>query len=153
MLEWLHDEDVTRYLRLNGKASTIEDVRAFIEAAQDETIDVHRAIIDANDDYLGTVSLKSIDHMNKAAEYAISMHASAIGTGAARIGSLLIIALAFDELGLTRVYLNVSKENARAVRFYDKLGFTYTNTTQTIINGSVVDLLWYEVVKGVTELH
>ena len=71
MLEWMHDEDATHYLRINGSATTIEDVKRFIASAQDESVTVHRAISDEQGAYLGTISLKDVDWQKKEAEYAM----------------------------------------------------------------------------------
>ena len=147
MVEWLTNEDVTKYLSIGGDGANIESTLAFIHMSRDESINLHRAIVDANDKYLGTVSLKNIDNAKKEAEYAIAMHHEAIGTGAAACGSKLIIALAFEQLNLQRVYLNVLRVNQRAVRFYDKLGFVYTHSTTTVYDGAEVEMVWYEIVK------
>ncbi|MBQ7083599.1 MAG: GNAT family N-acetyltransferase [Oscillospiraceae bacterium] len=150
MLEWMHDEDVTRFLKLNGKNATIEDTKRFIKSAQNERETVHRAICDVSGIYLGTISLKNIDKKKKEAEYAIAMHPSAIGTGAAKDASRQIFRFAFENLGLSRVYLNVLKENARAVRFYNKLsefGLSYYASSEMDFKGENKELLWYEVIN------
>lgn len=147
MLEWMHDENVTHFLRINGKNATIEDTRRFIENAKDESITLHRAITDEKGIYLGTVSLKNIDREKREAEYAICMHSDAMGTGAAWEASSRIVAMAFEELGLNRVYLNVLEENARAVRFYNKFGFTYVEKSETEFKGQTKPLLWYEIIS------
>ena len=145
MLEWLHDEEVTRYLSINGKDSTMDEVLRFIQDAQDETVNLHRAITDDRDNYLGTVSLKNIDNTKKEAEYAISMHQSAIGTGAADAASKMITCLAFDNLRLNRIYLYVMRSNSRAVKFYNKMGYRYTHSSFKVIKGKKEELIWYEV--------
>jgi len=123
MLEWMQNEDVVRYLTIGGKDTKLETVQNFIKSASDDSENIHRAIIDENDTYLGTVSLKHVDRERKEAEYAISMHMDAIGTGASKSATELILRLAFDELKLDRIVLCVSESNKRAVRFYDKCGF------------------------------
>ena len=60
MLEWMHDPDVVKDLQANFAAKTLEDCRAFIESAQDTSANLHMAITDDNDEYMGTVSLKHI---------------------------------------------------------------------------------------------
>lgn len=145
MLEWMHDEDVTRYLRLNVKDSTLDDAIRFINNAKDEKVNLHRAIVDYRDCYLGTVSLKNIDCTKMEAEYAIVMHPSSIGIGAASAASRMIIKLAFEELKLVRVYLNVLKNNQRAIKLYEKIGFCYTHSNNIIFRGENAELVWYEI--------
>jgi len=145
MLEWLRDESVTEYLTINGSNMTLDNALSFIEKAKDESEILHRAIVDSEDDYLGTISLKNIDMAKKEAEYAITLHPKAMGTGAATSASKLIVQLAIDELGLDRVYLNVLRINKRAVRLYEKLGYIYTHSTYTDFNGEELELMWMEV--------
>lgn len=144
MLEWMHDEDTTQFLRLDGKSATIETTLKFIDAATNEGSNLHRAIVDIQDSYLGTVSLKNIDLEKQEAEYAISMHPCARGTGAAFDATKQILKIAFEEQGLRRVYLNVLEENKRAIRFYEKLEFEYKMTTDTVFYNSTHKLRWYD---------
>lgn len=123
MLEWMQDEQVTAYLQIGGKSTTMESVRGFIAAAQKDGKNLHRAIVDEQDVYHGTVSLKHIDHEKGEAEYAIAMHRDSMGTGAAKQGSEQILTLAAREQKLKRLYLYVRRDNARAVRFYEKMGW------------------------------
>jgi len=144
MTEWMHDDDTTKYLQIGDKAYTMEDALHFIEAAKDEMFHIHRAIVDTNDVYMGTVSLKSIDREKGEAEYAIVLHPEAQGRGVAYSATENIMAVAFKELGLKRVYLNVLEENQRARHFYEKFGFIYKKKTVSNIKGELRTLLWYE---------
>ena len=146
MLEWLKDESVTEYLTINGSNMSLDDALNFVKKAKDESENLHRAIVNSDDDYLGTISLKNIDMAKKEAEYAITLHPSAMGTGVATTASKLITELASNELSLNRVYLNVLRVNKRAVRFYEKLGYRYTHSTYTDFNGEELELVWFEVV-------
>lgn len=142
MLEWMRDETVTEFLRIGGKNTSLEDVQKFIASAQDESENLHRAIVDENDVYYGTVSLKHIDHEKGEAEYAIAMHMDGIGTGASSAANRLILDYAC-KLGFKRVYLYVSPENRRAVRFYEKNGW---QRCRERIPGSAY--IWYEMLMG-----
>lgn len=139
MLEWLQNDSITSELNIGGNNATLESVQQFIESAKDETLNLHRAIVDENDNYLGTVSLKGIDLTKKQAEYAIVLHMDALGTGAAISATDAILRIAFDKLGLTRVFLCVRKTNKRAIHFYEKYGWNQHS------KASDIDLLWYEI--------
>lgn len=145
MLEWLQTETVVRYMQVRGDNMTLDDTLSFVENAKDESVNVHRAITAADQKYYGTISLKNIDHSKGDAEYAIALHPDAIGTGAAYDASKEMMQTAFQELGLKSVYLNVMSENQRAIRFYEKFGFHYENSTSTTINGSPAILRWYRI--------
>ena len=144
MVEMMQDGLTTRYLQIGGPDYTVETALRFIASTADESGSVHRAVVDKEDVYQGTVSLKNLDMTNKEAEYAISMHPDAQGKGAAKAASTGILELA-KELGLTRVYLNVLAENERANRFYQKFGFRYTHDSTMNFHGEDKCLRWYEV--------
>lgn len=143
MLEWMRNDDVTHFLNIGGSDTEMETVENFIRSTADESVNVHRAVVNSDDTYLGTISLKNIDRDRKEAEYAVAMHMDAIGTGASAKATELICQLGFEELGLERIVLCVREENQRAVKFYKKTGFV------SIIcpaYGTFVDdeLLWFE---------
>lgn len=143
MVEMMHDALTTRYLQIGGPDYTEETALRFIASTADESGSIHRAVVDQDDVYQGTVSLKNLDMDKKEAEYAISMHPDAQGKGAAKAASAGILELA-RAAGLTRVYLNVLAENLRANRFYQKFGFRYTHTTVMDFHSEAKDLNWYE---------
>lgn len=150
MLEWMHDTDVTQYFRFDGKASTIQTVEKFIKESSLNQAAQHYAVTTDNDKYMGTVSLKNIDLENKHAEYAISLHMDAIGKGYARFATDNILKVAFNELHLNKVYLNVLSINVRANRFYEKYGFVFEGEFKEhmIHNGRFENLRWYRMLAS-----
>lgn len=132
ILEWMHDENVNRYFRFNAENADEKSVAAFIKEAQNSYVNLHMACANDNDEYLGTISLKNIDKIAKNAEFAISFRACAHGTGAAAFAAHQILNIAFFQLGLNTVYLDVIAENTRAVNFYKKMGFNLINESTAI---------------------
>lgn len=122
MLEWMHDDSVMRWLQFDGKSKTIEDARYYISNANHDNENIHRAIITDDGVYRGTISLKSIT--NKEAELAVAMCRDSIGKGYGTLAIGEMLLLAFEELQLDRVFLTVKKDNTRAMRAYEKNGFT-----------------------------
>ena len=57
MLEWMHDPDCVENLQANFASKTLEDCERFVAYAQEPGEDLHLAIVDENDTYMGTVSL------------------------------------------------------------------------------------------------
>ena len=143
MYEMMQDPQTIRYLQIGGPDYTKDIALRFIGQTADESKHVHRAVVNEKDVYQGTISLKNIDREKLDAEYAISMHPEAQGKGAAKAATGLILELAFRELGLKTVYLNVLEENQRANRFYQKVGFRYTHTTTMLFHGEEKVLNWY----------
>lgn len=124
MYEWMHDENVVRGLQENVfQKKTIEDCIYFIEASKIDEKNFHRAIVDANGIYQGTVSLKNINLEFKDAEFAIVLRSDAQGKGYAKQAMKAIMDIAFYELGLDEVYWNVLIDNERAVSLYEKMGY------------------------------
>lgn len=121
MLEWMHDPDVVQYMRRDFASKTIEDCLQFIQAANYSEEDLHCAIVNDEDEYMGTVSLKHIREGK--AEFGITVRSCAMGKGYAQFGMHSIIEKGFTQFGLSKIYWCVSPENTRAIRFYDKQSY------------------------------
>lgn len=150
MLEWMHDEDVVANLGTNFKEKKIEDCVRFIELSSYEKEDLHRAIVDENDTYMGTVSLKHIDRINKTAEFAVTVRNVAMGKGFSKFGMSEIIKIGFKEVDLNEIYWCVSRENLRAIRFYDKNEYSRINDVPYNITKNYTleqqkKFLWYRI--------
>lgn len=128
MLEWMQDPEMQKGFRFNAEEKNREDVLSFIRNANIELVNgknIHYAVSDEDDEYLGTISLKNVDLVNKKAEYAISLRRMAQGKGIATEATHEILKMAFEQYDLQRVYLNVLSDNQRAIRLYEKCGFVY----------------------------
>ena len=149
MLEWMHDDSVVHELKTDFSSKTIDDCIEFIKESQDENDNLNLAISDDNDEYMGTVSLKHIT--NESAEFAIAVRTAAMGKGYAWFGMESMIKKAFSDYGLSLVYWCVSRDNLRAVRFYDKHNFhEVVDVPQDILYrySGIENLKWYSVLKG-----
>ncbi len=124
MLEWMHDEDLVKDLHKNFAGMTIDNCKSFIERAATDSSNLHLAIADDNDEYMGTVSLKDINYDLGIAEFDIVIRRAATGKGLSAAGMKEI--LNYASLGkelqkpLSQIYWCVDSKNARALRFYDK---------------------------------
>ena len=121
MLEWMHDKSVTCKLQTNFAEKTLEDCKAFIESANNKINNLHMAIVDVMDKYMGTVSLKNITKV--CAEFAITIRKEAMGKGYSQYGMKEIIRIGFDDMELENIYWCVAPDNNRAIHFYDKNGY------------------------------
>ncbi|NLG03650.1 MAG: GNAT family N-acetyltransferase [Clostridia bacterium] len=146
MLEWMHDRELCAGFRFDGSHATRESACQFIGQSMSET-NRHYAIVDEQDEYLGTISLKHIDE--NGAEYAIALRKKAISTGIAREATKELLRIAFDTLGLKMVYLNVLEDNTRAIKSYEKSGFLYREGKDSTIQIKDVTkkLKWYVMEK------
>ena len=151
MLEWMHDQSVVANLRGNFLGKTIKDAEEFIKLSRNKLQNIHLAIATDEDEYMGTVSLKNVDRDNNSAEFAITVRKSAMGRGYSWYGMEEIIRRAFEEYNLESVYWCVSRNNERAVRFYDNDNFhEAVDISKEIRNryAEMKNLKWYSVLKG-----
>lgn len=151
MLEWMHDESVVGQLKGNFIEKTLADAESFILASADKKDNIHLAIVSDEDEYMGTASLKNIDDESRSAEFGIAVRKSAMGRGYSWYGMEEIIRLAFEQYGLESVYWCVSRENERAVRFYDKHNFhEAVDISDEILKRyeGMNNLKWYSVLNG-----
>ena len=149
MLEWMHDKSVVEYMKADFSSKTIDDCKNFIHKAEIDKNNIHFAIADDNDEYMGTVSLKDIDDIS--AEFAITVRSCAMGKGYSRYGMSEIIKYAFDKLNLKYVYWYVKPDNQRAVRFYDKNGYKRVDNIKEYvdsIDNPDSNFIWYIVINS-----
>lgn len=153
MLEWMHDPSVVENLFTNFAAKTIDDCRRFIAYSLTCEEDLHLAIADDQDTYMGTVSLKHIDRATATAEFGITVRTCAMGKGYSRFAMTRILKHGIEELGLSAIYWCVSPKNERAVRFYDKHGYRRTDRVPEHIldrypADQSADYIWYIVTEA-----
>lgn len=147
MIEWMKDDELTKYLQNNfSKYANEESQLNFIKNSISD-VSKNFAIVDDNDEYLGSISLKNIDYSKMEAEYAICIRKCAQGKNIAFNATNEILMYAFQELGLERVYLYVSTENKRANGFYNKFGFSFDEVKKHSleIKGEMKDINWYSI--------
>ena len=65
ILEWMKDEEIVQFFRFEASDINKDIVLKFINKANLNDDSYHFAIVDENDEYMGTVSLKNIDNINK----------------------------------------------------------------------------------------
>ena len=150
MLEWMHDESITHNLHANFASKTIDDCIMFIQNSKADKNNVHLAVVDDNDEYMGTVSLKHIDPKSRGAEFGIVVRCKALRKGFSWFAMSNIIKKAFCKYKLSFVYWCVSEDNARACRFYNKHHFSEMKDVPSYALDRYKDvprLRWYIVRK------
>lgn len=147
MYEWMHDKDADRGFRKKLFETTMDDIMRFIQAAQDVTENLNYAICNDEDEYLGTISLKNINHVENNAEFAIALRKKARGCGVGESAIKQLLTIAFNDMGLVQIYLNVLAENERAIGLYKKCGFSYVKDSEEIFEkfGEKRRLLWFVI--------
>lgn len=148
MLEWMHDKDVIEHMQADFKKNNVEDCRAFISESLTDNCNVHMAIVDGKDEYLGTVSLKHINPEYSAAEFAIVVRKCAMGKGVSKEAMETILQMGIQQLRLKKIYWCVNDQNTRALRFYDKNNYQKTLEVPEFIKDryrkeQLENLVWY----------
>ncbi|WP_305084278.1 GNAT family N-acetyltransferase [uncultured Faecalibaculum sp.] len=146
MLQWMHDYQTTEFLNTDFETKTLSDCESFISAANDGTKNLHLAVVDELDEYMGTVSLKNINIEEKIAEFAITMHPDAQGNGLAGRAMKCILDMGISKRYLESIYWCVDPLNARAVRFYDKNGYKRTIEIPNSVRSLYINpdrYIWY----------
>jgi RimJ/RimL family protein N-acetyltransferase len=102
----------------------------WFETVQRDPSRVIRAIRDAPDGpVLGTCQLHDLHPIHRTAELQIRIGAAtARGRGVGTASVRRLLALAFGELDLHRVFVHVFTTNVPAIRLYQKIGFRHEGT-------------------------
>lgn len=158
MLEWMHDDSVVQHMQTDFSKKSLADCEEFIRSCQSDKRNVHKAIVDDNDIYMGTVSLKNITETD--AEFAITVRKAAMHKGYSKYGMQEIIRIGFEELNLQFIYWCVSPDNKRAVHFYDKNGYNRIDVTSlnNLVCGGydvsqISSYIWYQQAKEGGKFH
>lgn len=147
MLEWMKDPDVNSFFRFDKTNLSLDSCINFIKSSFTDS-DRHYAI-DDNNEYMGTISLKHISHHNKTAEYAIALRKKAQGKKLGTKASNELLRIAFNDLSLNKVYLDVLSDNLPAIGLYKKIGFIEEGELRQhiIINGNYKNLKLFGILK------
>jgi RimJ/RimL family protein N-acetyltransferase len=134
-VRWFADPDVRRFLLINIPFSLAQEERWFenlLDRLEDGD-DLLLAIETLEGVHIGNVGLHRIDWRNRNAELGIAIGekgywGQGYGTDAVRT----MLALAFQEINLHRVWLRVDADNARGIRCYEKAGFRHEGTFRQV---------------------
>lgn len=152
MLEWFVDENVTKYLHGDYRNISLDDAVRFINVESKISNEIHYAIVNDEDEYIGTVSLRHIDEVEETAELAIVVKSDYFSKGYAWFAVCEMLKMAFNKLCLRGVYWRVYSKNTRAIRFFDKHGFNRPDEDIPehikIRHANEKDLFWYVVLNG-----
>jgi diamine N-acetyltransferase len=158
-VEWLNDPEVIRGLLLHNPLSQAEE-DSWYERMLQRPADEHVMAIDLRLPadagqtptwkLIGSLSFDNIDWRVAAAELGIvigdkSYWNQGYGTEAVR----LLVQFGFNTLNLNRIFLHVYETNPRAIRAYEKAGFTTEGRERQaeFRNGSYIDVLRMSILK------
>lgn len=124
LTRWSQDPEVNQYLE-GDYPSTPEEAEAWYRRLLSNRHNKRWAILTHDDRLIGDIELDHITWRSREAELRICIGDRAFwnqGYGTDAVYTL--IRHAFCDLTLNRIYLRVFAENKRAIRCYEKVGFT-----------------------------
>jgi RimJ/RimL family protein N-acetyltransferase len=149
MFDWVRDPEVSGNLGLRREA-TLERTRQWIEsAAADDSMRAFAIL--AEDRHAGNVVLDQIDWYLSKARFSIYLgEPAARGRGIGLAATRLALRVAFEELGLYKVWLTVHTANHRAIQTYLNAGFRKEGLLrgEFLIGGARLDAWYMGVVRG-----
>lgn len=148
---WFNDPDNWRTLERSYPINELRE-REYIEKLYKSPEDVSVGIVIREQDRLvGCAGLHGMSIANRAATFGIvigdrEFQSHGFGTEATR----LLLRLGFEEYNLNRIQLTVFADNARAVRVYERAGFTLEGRARQAYfrGGRFVDVLQYAILRS-----
>ncbi|MBC7262948.1 MAG: GNAT family N-acetyltransferase [Chloroflexi bacterium] len=132
-VRWFNDREVTRYLNRHEPMSMAEEERWF-ERQVEHPDGIIYAIETMDGIHIGNIGLHGINWKNRSATLGIIIGEKDYwgqGYGSDAIRTLLSVA--FEEMNLNRVELVAFDFNARAIRCYEKCGFTVEGREREVL--------------------
>jgi diamine N-acetyltransferase len=122
--KWVNDPRVADPFMLPGPISEDSHQRWFdglVERKSERLL----AILEApGDAHAGNLGFKAIDDRNRRAEIWVYLGPDNQGRGLGRAAVRSATRLAFEDLRLEKLYLNVRPDNSAAIRIYENAGYT-----------------------------
>lgn len=150
-LQWLNDEEVSRYNSHATFPNTKEKMEAYYHSLQDNNRNVVLAIIDkATCRHIGNVALQQINWISKNAEFAILLGDKEFwGKGIGEEAAILIVDYGFKRLNLHRVYCGTLQGNEGMKKLAKKLCMKEEGLRREAIfkNGNYLDIIEFGVLK------
>lgn len=159
-VRWINDPEVLRGIGVYLPFSTADEEDWFTEMRK-RPADEHNLAIEARSSateggeeswkLIGSCGFFGLDHRNRSSEFGImigekSYWNQGYGTEAVR----LLCQHGFQTLNLNRIYLRVLENNPRAIRAYEKAGFTHEGRQRQaeFRDGQYIDMLVMSMLRS-----
>lgn len=145
---WLSDPRLRRQID-SLEAPTPDRNREYWSVRWNDVTQETFAILSSEGEHVGNCGLVKIDEARSKAELWIYL-GQARGRGVGTRAVSLLLQRGFEGLGLNRIYLRVVSDNARAIEFYRRLGFTVEGTSRqdTVHEGTRLDSVWMSMLAA-----
>jgi diamine N-acetyltransferase len=113
------------YFHYNLGSMTEEERKAWFLKRKTDALRLFLSIDDLAGQLIGFVSLHKINVLEKTAWFGIYLGYEFVDRGLGTDATLTLLEYYFEELKFDRLYLDVASLNKRAIRCYEKCGFTF----------------------------
>ena len=150
---FVNDPEVMRFSNVYRPISEVEQVAWWERTARDSSC-VWFGIEDVRGGtakLVGTCCLVELDWVSRKAELRVRIGDRGVwGQGLGTEACALLVAFAFDDLNLGRIWLRVLDSNPRAIRVYEKLGFVVEGTLRrsAYVDGAHRDTIVMGLLRG-----
>ena len=161
---WMYDQDVTRYNHWGLFPHSKKKEEAFLDMCESGEGDIVLAIMGKTEmlnihdtdgfgtcKHIGNLSLQSINHIYKSAEYAITIgDKNYWGQGIGYEASKLLFHHGFNKLNLHRIWTGTAATNTGMRKLAEKLGMYQEGKFQhgMFLNGKYVDIVTYRIIEN-----
>jgi RimJ/RimL family protein N-acetyltransferase len=148
VMTWVNDRDVMQYFANRQTTITEEDERAYLASLLASRTDRAYSIFDG-DAYVGQCSINQIYWPAKNGRVFLVVRKGHQGRGHGAEAIRLLIARAWDELDLHKLWLIVRRDNRTAQAMYLKLGFEFEGVLRDeyCVGGTYFDMVRMGIVR------
>jgi len=146
--EWLNDLEVAANLTLYNSVITVEAEKEFLANLSKEH---NYSIVDTEtNELIGSCGFIGLDHLNQTAEAGIFIgNKNYWNKGYGTESFQLLLDYGFKALNLHSVMLRVYSFNERAIRVYEKLGFTFIGKWREALRrgNKAYDIIFMDILR------
>ena len=146
--EWLNDLEVAANLTLYNSVITVEAEKEFLANLSKEH---NYSIVDTEtNELIGSCGFIGLDHLNQIAEAGIFIgNKNYWNKGYGTESFQLLLDYGFKALNLHSVMLRVYSFNERAIRVYEKLGFTFIGKWREALRrgNKAYDIIFMDILR------
>jgi RimJ/RimL family protein N-acetyltransferase len=122
-VDWLNDPEVYKFLESGGDYS-IKKLEEYLAEQEQKDIFFWAILTKKNFRHIGNIKIDPLDVENNSGEYGILIgDKTQWGKGYAVEASLKVFQYCFEKIKLSKVTLGVIKNNVKAIKSYEKMGF------------------------------
>jgi diamine N-acetyltransferase len=153
-VRWFNDPEVRRNLKIVQPLSLGQEEQWYADILT-KPVEEQPLCIEVKQDekwvFIGNLGFMAINHHDRTAELGIAIGEKQFwGQGYGTEALLLLVQHGFENLNLNRIYLYVYETNPRAVRSYEKAGFSLDGRLRQgrFLEGRYVDVFLMSILKG-----